>query len=76
MNSLDNATLINDNQIKAFEDVDEHLEKAETMMKSGETTDIVAFELEDAIKVLGKLKGIEVDQDYFTDLFANFAVGK
>lgn len=76
MNSLDNATLINENQIKAFEDIHDHLTSAKTMLSRGETSDVVAFELEDAIKVLGKLKGIEIDQDYFTNLFANFAVGK
>ncbi len=71
-----NPLLITQNQIDNFNIVLESLDNAVSMIEKNETTDIVAFELETAMKKLGSIIGEKIDQDYMTNLFASFCIGK
>ena len=75
LNSITSATLINSAQISSFAKVLDSLIKAQELLKDN-TTDVILFELEDAIAELGRMKGIEIDQEYLTNLFSNFCIGK
>ncbi len=71
-----NPLLITQSQIDNFVSISNSLEIAIGFIKSNETPDVVAFELENSMKQLGKVIGKEIDQDYLTNLFAGFCIGK
>ncbi len=72
----DRALLITQNQVDNFSSILNSIEIALGFIKADETPDVVAFELEQSMKQLGKIIGKEIDQNYLTDLFANFCIGK
>ncbi len=72
----DNALLITQSQIDNFNKILESLNSAIGFIEFDETPDVVAFELEQSMKELGKILGKEIDQNYLTNLFANFCIGK
>lgn len=71
-----NSLLITQSQIDNFTSVKDSLDIALSFIKANETPDVVAFELENSMKLLGKIIGKEIDQDYLTNLFASFCIGK
>ncbi len=71
-----NSLLITQSQIDNFNSILNSLDIAIGFIKNNETPDVVAFELENSMKQLGKVIGKEIDQDYITNLFANFCIGK
>ncbi len=71
-----NALLITQSQIDNFGKILESLNSAIGFIDFDETPDVVAFELEQSMKELGKILGKEIDQNYLTNLFANFCIGK
>ncbi len=71
-----NALLITQNQIDIFNQIKNNLESSIQFIDNNLTADIVAFELEDSMKNLGKVVGKEINQDYLTNLFASFCIGK
>ncbi len=71
-----NSLLITQSQIDNFKIINESLGVALNFIKRDETPDVVAFELENSMKQLGKVIGVEINQDYLTNLFANFCIGK
>ncbi len=71
-----NSLLITQSQVDNFASILNSLEIALGFIKANETPDVVAFELEQSMKQLGKIIGKEIDQNYLTDLFANFCIGK
>ncbi len=71
-----NSLLITQSQIDNFGSILNSLEIAIGFIENNETPDVVAFELETSMKQLGKIIGKEIDQDYLTNLFANFCIGK
>lgn len=71
-----NSLLITQSQIDNFNSILNSLEIAIGFINNNETPDVVAFELENSMKQLGKVIGKEIDQDYLTNLFANFCIGK
>ncbi len=71
-----NSLLITQNQVDIFSQINLSLEIAIAFIKSGETADIVAFELENSMKILGKILGKEINQQYLSNLFASFCIGK
>lgn len=71
-----NTLLISQSQVDNFNSILESLSIATSLINNGETADVVAFELENSMKKLGKVLGKEIDQDYITNLFANFCIGK
>lgn len=71
-----NSLLITQNQIDQFRKVFDSLEIASKYIDYGETADVVAYELENAMREFGKMVGIEINQDYLTNLFAKFCIGK
>lgn len=70
------SLLITQSQIDNFSSILNSLEIAIGFIKHNETPDVVAFELEQSMKQLGKIIGKQIDQNYLTDLFANFCIGK
>lgn len=75
-NKNTNSLLITQSQVDNFSSVKNSLEIALAFIKANETADVVAFELENSMKLLGKIIGKEIDQDYLTNLFASFCIGK
>ncbi len=75
-NSNSNSLLITQNQIDNFSKILNSLDNAINLINSNDTPDIVAFELENSMKQLGKIIGKEIDQNYLTNLFSNFCIGK
>ncbi len=71
-----NSLLITQSQIDNFNSIMNSLDIAIGFIKANETPDVVAFELENSMKQLGKVIGKEIDQNYLTNLFANFCIGK
>ncbi len=71
-----NAILITSNQVNNFEKILSHIKKAISMLKDNFSIDVVALEIETIIKELGAILGIVVDQDYTSNLFASFCLGK
>ncbi len=71
-----NTLLVTQNQIDNFNKIISSLNSAITYINLDETPDVVAFELEQSMKELGKILGLEIDQNYLTNLFANFCIGK
>ncbi len=71
-----NSLLITQSQVDNFNSILNSLEISTSFIEMDETPDVVAFELEQSMKLLGKIIGKEIDQDYLTDLFANFCIGK
>jgi len=71
-----NSLLITQKQIDNFKVVLESLKNAIILIEVGETEDIVAFELENAMKKLGIMIGKKIDKNYLENLFASFCVGK
>ncbi|MFV0473056.1 MAG: GTPase, partial [Pikeienuella sp.] len=76
INDNNNALLITQNQIDVFKELDTKLELASQEAKNGGTADVVALELEYALKLLGKVIGKEIDNSYIQQLFSNFCLGK
>jgi tRNA modification GTPase len=76
LTNISSATLINETQINSYRKIVKNLNTAKELLENNNTTDVILFELEDAISELGKMKGIEIDQDYITNLFSNFCIGK
>lgn len=70
------SLLVTQNQIDNFTEVKQSLVNALAFINVEETPDVVAFELENSMKLLGKIIGVEIDQDYLTNLFASFCIGK
>lgn len=70
------SLLITQNQIDNFNEIKSSLDVAIKFIKAGETPDVIAFELENSMKKLGKIIGKEIDQDYLNNLFSSFCVGK
>lgn len=71
-----NALLITQNQVDNFTSILEKLENSLLLISKNETSDIFAFELETAMKELGAIIGEKIDQNYMTNLFASFCIGK
>ncbi len=71
-----NSMLITQSQIDNFILINSSLQSALAFINANETEDVIAFELENAMKILGKIIGKEIDQDYLTNLFASFCIGK
>ncbi len=71
-----NSLLITQNQVDNFNSILNSLNIALSFIEMDETPDVIAFELEQSMKMLGKIIGKEIDQNYLTDLFANFCIGK
>lgn len=71
-----NSILITQSQVDNFNSILNSLEISLAFIKANETPDVIAFELEQSMKQLGKIIGKEIDQNYLTDLFANFCIGK
>ncbi|BDU67378.1 MAG: tRNA modification GTPase MnmE [Candidatus Tyloplasma litorale] len=71
-----NSLLISQSQIDNFNFIKHSLSNAINFIQYGETADVVLFELENSMKLLGKIIGKEIDQNYLTNLFANFCIGK
>ncbi len=71
-----NSLLITQSQIDNFNTILNSLDIAISFINANETSDVVTFELEQAMKHLGKIVGKEIDQNYLTNLFANFCIGK
>ncbi len=76
INLNNNSLLVTQNQIDKFSEALGHLQACSDMISAGHSADIIMFELEQTLKVIGKIIGLEVDQDYITNLFASFCVGK
>ncbi len=71
-----NSLLITQSQIDNFTSIINSIDIALSFINVDETPDVIAFELENAMKQLGKILGKEIDQNYLTNLFANFCIGK
>lgn len=71
-----NSLLITQSQIDNFKQINNSLLSALAFINANETEDVIAFELENAMKILGKIIGKEINQDYLTNLFASFCIGK
>ncbi len=70
------SLLVTQNQIDQFSDALTHLKSGSEMISVGHSADIIMFELEQTLKIIGNIIGLEVDQDYMISLFATFCVGK
>ena len=71
-----NSLLITQNQVDQFTKISDSLNSAINFIEYGETPDVVLFEIEIAMKHLGKIIGKEIDQDYLSNLFSSFCIGK
>lgn len=71
-----NSFLISNNELSLFKDILSSLEEVIEMISIGHTIDVITFEIEEIIKSLGKVLGIEIDSDYFISVFKNFCIGK
>lgn len=74
--NIEDAMLITSNQVKKFEDVLNHINESIKLIEDDLPIDIISLEVEQAIKKLGLILGTEIDQDYITNLFATFCIGK
>ena len=75
-NENNNALLITQNQVDNFSSVLLKVKSSISYINQNETSDIVLFELETAMKLLGSMIGEKIDQDYMDNLFAGFCIGK
>lgn len=71
-----NALLITQNQINKFNEVSNSLKIVSKGIENNETIDLIAFELENSMKILAYMLGKEINQEYILNLFSNFCVGK
>ncbi len=72
----ENSFLITKNQVSIFKKANNSIKNAISMIDKDHPEDILMFEIENALKEVGKIIGKDIDQDYLTDLFANFCIGK
>jgi len=68
--------LISKSQSTESEEIISSLNEAKKMLEEGHPEDIVMFELENALVYAGNIIGKTIDQEYMTNLFANFCIGK
>ncbi len=71
-----NPILITQNQIDQFFLVKEGLENIISFIEKENTLDVITYELEYLIKKVSQIIGKEIDQNYLTNLFSNFCIGK
>lgn len=74
--NLSNSILISQEHINSFNKIFNSLSKVAQLITDSSTVDLIMLEMQDCLEELGKVIGIKVDQDYFTNLFANFCLGK
>lgn len=70
------ALLISQTQIDNFKIILNSLNTIIKLIDDNQLIDIIAFELENLLKNVGKIIGKKIDQNYLSNLFSNFCIGK
>ncbi len=72
----DESILISNSQLERFKKIKIKIIGIIEMVNAGYPEDILYYEFNEIIKQLYIIIGKEIDEDYFTNLFKNFCIGK
>jgi tRNA modification GTPase len=74
--SLDTAILATERQQRAMQKVDDSLSQAIDELNAGQTSEVIALYLREALDHLGDLVGETTTEDILNDIFGRFCIGK
>jgi len=73
---LEEEMILHGRQKAVFQDIGDALGRAEALLRSGHSEDIVAEEIRQTLPLIGRLTGEIRDDEILEDIFSRFCVGK